>query len=64
MAPRRLTPEQCRLVIAPENLHMRTTEDVAPLSGIASQSRALRALEFGLDIQQPRFHVVAVGDPG
>ncbi|MBM4376582.1 MAG: AAA family ATPase, partial [Deltaproteobacteria bacterium] len=46
------------------NLHMRTTEDVAPLSGIASQSRALRALEFGLDIQQPRFHVVAVGDPG
>ncbi len=64
MAVRRLTPEQCRLVIAPESLHMRTTEDVAPLSGIASQQRALRALEFGLDIRQPRFHVVAVGDAG
>jgi predicted ATP-dependent protease len=64
MTVRTLTPEQCRLVIAPESLNMRTTEEVAPLSGIASQQRALRALEFGLDIQQPRFHVVAVGDPG
>jgi predicted ATP-dependent protease len=64
MAVRRLTPEQCRLVIAPESLNMRTTEDVPPLTGIASQERALRALEFGLDIRQPRFHVVAVGDAG
>lgn len=64
MVTRRLTPEECRLVFKPESLHMRTTEDVAPLSGIASQQRALRALEFGLDIQQPRFHVVAVGDAG
>ena len=43
---------------------MKTTDEVTPLSGIASQHRALKALEFGLDIQQPRFHVVAVGDPG
>ncbi len=64
MAVRRLTPEQCRLVFEPERLGMKTTDDVAPLSGIASQHRALRALEFGLDIRQSRFHVVAVGDPG
>jgi predicted ATP-dependent protease len=64
MAVRRLTPEQCRLIIEPERLNMRTTDDVAPLSGIASQHRALKALEFGLDIRQPRFHVVAVGDSG
>jgi predicted ATP-dependent protease len=64
MAPRKLTAEQCRLVIEPEQLNLQTTEDVVPLSGIASQHRALNALEFGLGIQQPRFHVVAVGDPG
>jgi predicted ATP-dependent protease len=64
MKIRRLTAEECRLVIDPASLDMTTTDDVAPLSGIASQQRALNALEFGLDIQQPRFHVVAVGDPG
>jgi predicted ATP-dependent protease len=64
MAIRRLTPDECRLVFDPEQLNMGTTDDVVPLSGIASQQRALRALEFGLDIQQPRFHVVAVGNPG
>ncbi len=63
MTVRKLTAEQCRLVLT-DGLSMTTTEDVAPLSGIASQQRALKALEFGLDIRQPRFHVVAVGDPG
>jgi predicted ATP-dependent protease len=43
---------------------MESTEDISPLSGIVAQQRALKALEFGLDIRQARFHVVAVGDPG
>ncbi len=64
MTVRELTAAQCRLNIEPSSLNMKTTDDVAPLSGIAAQQRALKALEFGLDIRQPRFHVVAVGDPG
>jgi predicted ATP-dependent protease len=60
----KLTAEQCRLVLDAKRLHMKTTDDVAPLSGIVAQQRALKALEFGLDIQQPRFHVVAVGESG
>ncbi len=64
MPVRKLTPKECRLVVDPESLKLKTTDDVAPLSGIASQRRAHKALEFGLDIRQPRFHVVAVGDPG
>ncbi len=64
MGKRQLKPEECRLTFDPERLQMQTTDDVVPLSGIASQQRALKALEFGLDIRQPRFHVVAVGDPG
>src|SRR5687768_18396433 len=64
MAVTKLKAERCRLHIAVDHLQLKTTEDVAPLSGIAAQQRALKALEFGLDIRQPRFHVVAVGDPG
>ena len=64
MTINKISGEACRLSIDPDSLNMKTTEDVAPLSGIASQQRALKALEFGLDIRQPRFHVVAVGDPG
>lgn len=64
MGTHKLTAAECRLVIDEAGLHMKTTDDVSPLSGIASQNRALEALEFGLDIRQPRFHVVAVGDPG
>lgn len=64
MGSHKLEASECRLVIDASHLHMKTTDDVSPLSGIASQNRALKALEFGLDIRQPRFHVVAVGDPG
>ncbi|MBW2522984.1 MAG: AAA family ATPase [Deltaproteobacteria bacterium] len=64
MGIHKLEASECRLVIDASHLHMKTTDDVSPLSGIASQNRALKALEFGLDIRQPRFHVVAVGDPG
>lgn len=64
MTIRELEAADCRLTIEAHSLNMKTTDDVSPLSGIAAQQRALNALEFGLDIRQPRFHVVAVGDPG
>jgi predicted ATP-dependent protease len=64
MGKHKLVAKEGRLRIDAERLHMKTTDDVAPLSGIASQQRALKALEFGLDIRQPRFHVVAVGESG
>src|SRR5262249_55305403 len=55
--------ESCRRV-DPSQLRFSTTDDVGPLSGISSQARALAALSFGLDVRQPRFHVVVVGLPG
>lgn len=55
--------EACRRV-DPSSLRFSTTEDVGPLSGIASQTRAIAALSFGLDVRQARFHVVVVGLPG
>lgn len=55
--------ESCRR-IDPSTLRFTSTDDVGPLSGIASQTRAISALHFGLDVRQPRFHVVVVGLPG
>lgn len=64
MNARELPAPECRKLVAPSVFHFSSTDDVAPLSGIASQERALSALAFGLDIRQPRFHVVVVGAAG
>jgi predicted ATP-dependent protease len=64
MPVRELSARDCRKLVAPEALRMPAADEVAPLAGIASQERALTALTFGLDIRQPRFHVVVVGAPG
>ena len=64
MPARELSASECRKIVAPEAFHVPEAEDVAALAGVASQERALTALELGLDIQQPRFHVVVVGAPG
>lgn len=64
MALRELQSAECLKIVDPTSFRFTTTEDVAPLSGISSQERALTALSFGVDIRQPRFHVVVVGAPG
>ena len=64
MPARELTAVECRKIVEPETLHVPAGAEVAPLSGVASQERALDALTFGLDIRQPRFHVVVVGASG
>ena len=64
MSARELIAQECRRLVEPEALRSPSTDEVSPLSGIASQERALTALAFGLDIRQPRFHVVVVGASG
>ncbi len=64
MAIRELRAEECRRVVSSDELKFNSTEDVAPVSGVASQERGLSALTLGLEIRQPRFHVVVVGPPG
>lgn len=64
MPSRKLTGEQCRKVLPLEALSFESTTEVEPSSGVVSQERALLALELGLEIRQPRFHVVVVGGAG
>src|SRR3954469_22565201 len=64
MPARELSALECRRIVDPSVFRFVTTDEVAPLAGVASQERALTALGFGLDIRQPRFHVVVVGASG
>jgi predicted ATP-dependent protease len=64
MTAHHLVASECRKSVEPSAFRFSSTDDVSPLSGIASQERALTALSFGLDIRQPRFHVVVVGASG
>ncbi|APR83286.1 ATP-dependent protease La [Minicystis rosea] len=64
MPARKLSPSECRKIVPAEQFRVPEGDEVAPLAGVASQERALTALELGLDIQQPRFHVVVVGASG
>lgn len=64
MTVRELTPEECRRFVDESAFSFETTDDVEPVSGVVAQERALGALEFGLEVRQPRFHVVVVGSSG
>lgn len=64
MPARELSARECHKLVDPATLVVPEASAGAPLAGIASQERALTALAFGLDIRNPRFHVVVVGAPG
>jgi len=64
MPARELSARECSKTVEPNVLPFESTEDVGPAAGLAAQERAMAALTFGLDIRQPRFHVVVVGAPG
>ena len=64
MTLRELTSEECRRVIDESAFSFETTNEVEPVSGVVAQERALGALEFGLEVRQPRFHIVVVGSSG
>lgn len=61
---RELTAEQVYRRFEPEELGFKTTAELPPREGIVGQERALRALRFGLDIQEPGFNVYVAGPPG
>lgn len=63
MTVRELPASECRKLVDP-SIFRDSAPGATSIAGIASQERALTALSFGLDIRQPRFHVVVVGAPG
>jgi lon-related putative ATP-dependent protease len=59
-----LSSEKLRRECDPKLLRCETTEEIPPLEGIVGQKRAVRALKFGLDIEENGFNVYVAGQPG
>lgn len=61
---RELTANEAGPVIDPADFGFATTKDVAPLDGIVGQPRALRAIDLGLALRQPGYHLYLSGMSG
>jgi hypothetical protein len=61
---RQLSFEELRRQCDSKLLHCKSTEEIQPLEEIIGQKRAVRALKFGLDIEQRGFNIYAAGLPG
>jgi lon-related putative ATP-dependent protease len=48
----------------PVSLQCEATDEITPLEGIIGQERAVKALKFGLDIEQAGFNIYVAGYPG
>jgi len=64
MPQQELTADQIYRPSRLEALEFTTTADLDPLDVPLGQERALEALEFGVDIQQPGFNIFAFGPTG
>ena len=59
-----LPPERLRKECDPNIMRCKTTQELAPLSEIIGQERAVRALKFGLGIRDQGFNIYVAGFPG
>ena len=62
--PEQLRSDQLHRRCDPSGFSFETTADLPPLGEVIGQPRAVAALEFGLDIASPGFHLFALGLPG
>ncbi|MCW4027976.1 MAG: AAA family ATPase, partial [Candidatus Bathyarchaeota archaeon] len=62
--PNELNFGELRRQCDPKLMRCETTEEISPLEEIIGQKRAVKALKFGLDIEQPGFNIYAAGASG
>ncbi|HHL40804.1 MAG TPA: ATP-dependent protease [Deltaproteobacteria bacterium] len=62
--PRRLEPEELAWSCGTERFRFETTDDIEPLAGIIGQERALRSLDFGLDLENHGYNIYVLGERG
>ena len=59
-----LAADQLRRMCDPGKLPFETTAEVEPLEEVIGQDRAVRAIEFGVDISSSGFNLFLAGAPG
>lgn len=62
--PSPLGAEQLSVVVDPDRLGFRTTEEVTPHDQVPCQARALEAIRFGTGIRSPGFNLFLLGSQG
>ena len=60
----KLTAEELRFRCDPEKLSFKTTAEVLPLEGMIGQDRAVKAMEFGLQIKRSGYNIFMTGFTG
>jgi lon-related putative ATP-dependent protease len=60
----RLTPEELRLEHDPAAFTFDCTDELVPLSEFVGQERAVRSLQFGLELEKPGYNIFVTGLTG
>lgn len=60
----KLKAEELRVTCKTENAKFDTTAEVAPLEGMIGQERAVRAMEYGLQVKRPGYNIFMTGLTG
>ena len=58
-----LSPDVLRRTVDPESLGFQSTADLAPVSGLIGQDRALKAIDFGTRMSSQDFNIFVLGPP-
>jgi predicted ATP-dependent protease len=61
---RKLTADEVTFSLSPDQFGYQSTAELSPLDAIVGQSRALRALDLGLGIAHPNYHIYVAGMTG
>jgi lon-related putative ATP-dependent protease len=61
---RALAPDELNFVCDPAQFEFETTDDLPELQGIIGQDRAVRAIDFGVEISSYGFNIYAMGSSG
>src|SRR5579872_4338531 len=61
---RELTADEIGPALDPAGFGFQTTDELAPLDDIVGQPRAVRAMDLGLGIRQPGYHIFLSGLSG
>jgi lon-related putative ATP-dependent protease len=61
--PQALEASELRRVVNPSSLGFKTTDELLPATGLIGQERALRAIQFGINIKSHDFNLFVLGPP-
>ena len=61
--PSRWRPPSCAAWSMPASLGFKTTDELLPITGLIGQERALKAIQFGINIKSHDFNMFVLGPP-